>query len=257
MKLELNIPTGWAQLTDKQLLIISKLMLDQNTAVEMQTKALTAFCSLRIIEVTGDDVLVQIKRKLYELKTWQINAAKSKLNWTTETLFDIRPLSKLCHRKPVDKWMQATRFVQYLAAENYYQAYLHTKEPVHLFKLAAVLYPPKGEFNDSKIAAYSKRFIKATPEQINTVFMWYTSIKQIFAKQFPHLFVTVKNMEDELDENTMPNMRKMIDNMLYSLNNGDITKDALIFKTDTWRALAMLDKKAHEYQELINAQQKK
>jgi hypothetical protein len=250
MKINLNIPTGWCQLSEKQLLIISELMLGENTAVELQTKAFSAFCKIRILNLNDDEVIIKYRRKLYVLQVWQFRAAQAKMAWITQEVIDVNPLPKIVGRKPVDKWMQGTLFLQYLAAENFYQAFLHTKDTKNLANLASVLYPRKGTFNQETAYKSAEKFLKLPPHKLNTIFIWYTGIKSILAKKFPNLFQT--NTDDNQEEyGSSINMREVIDNMMYTLNQGDITKNKQIYESETWAALYMLDMKALEYKKML------
>lgn len=261
-KLELTIPTGWNTLTSKQLLAVSQLMIEEQTPAELQSKALLAFCGIHVLKVWGGepilnenntfsvinrDILIRQKGRLYHLKDWQILAAERMLDWLQTNPLFIRPLPKLKKYFPVNAIMAGTTFKQYLAAENNYQAFLFTKKTAFLDKLMSVLYPPTGGFDDSQTANHARRFRRCSAAEKNSVLLWYASIKNLFSDRFKYLFVIPAPASEEP---APPNMRETIDNMLYTLSEGDITKHPAIYEAETWAALSVLDKKALEYKKL-------
>lgn len=275
-QLSLNIPTAWKQLTDKQLLALSKIMNIEQPAIDLQAKALIAFCGIKIIKVMGGrpvfdengqntghiekDIVIRHKRRYYHLKDWQLLAAEKQLDWLQQQPMFVRPLSKIKGFIPVNSILSGTPFKLWLAAENYYQAFLFTKDITHLHNLIAVLYSAGKDFNDGETTKRARKFRRCSEAEKNSVMLWYMSVKNVHAEKFPHLFQMPSKSNDpfadEPEAPQMPNMRETIDNMLCSLSGGDITKYPAIYNSETWAALGELNRKALEYQKILENQRK-
>ena len=161
----------------------------------------------------------------------------------------VKPLHELQGYRPVFDTLEGTPLKLYLAAENYYQAYLYTEDEFYLRCLASVLYSDGTSWNDSDTAELQNYFKGCSPAELFTVFLWYNSIKQIMADQFPYLFAPSENTD-----NNMPDMRSHINNMLRVLTSCDVTKMEAVLDSETWYALFELNEKAREVEE-FNAKQ--
>lgn len=78
-------------------------------------------------------------------------------------------------------------------------------------------------------------------------FLWYSYVKDVLAKAFPHFFKKVDLTDpDGGDFDFMESVNVQI----RALTDGDVTKEQLIFDTDCWRALTELNAKAKESEDL-------
>lgn len=251
-KIEISVPHSWADLSEKQLLIISEMLLSTGKSEEyIQIWALKFFSGLKILQPAAPGVfLCKFKGKKILLESWQINIHRKKLSWITGVPRGVKPLHELQGYRPVFDTLEGTPLKLYLAAENYYQAYLYTEDEFYLRCLASVLYSAGTSWNDSDTAELQNYFKGCSPAELFTVFLWYNSIKQILADQFPYLFAPSENTG-----NNTPDMRSHINNMLRVLTSCDVTKMEAVLDSETWYALFELNEKAREVEE-FNAKQR-
>lgn len=248
-EIQLSVPGSWAELSEKQLLIISKILQSPDKNEDfIQLWAFKALTGLRIIRQTGPGVyLCKIGRHKILLNSWQLNYHRKKLVWLTGTPFGVKPLRKLAGKKPVYITLEGTPLKLYIAAENYYQAFLHTEDSMFLLRLTSVLYSGGKNWDDSNTEKAVKKLKSCTPEELFTVFLWYNSVKLLLADKYHDLFSSPDTQEGSI--NGMPDMRSHINNMLRVLTSCDVTKMEAVLETETWYALNELNEKAHEVEE--------
>lgn len=249
-KIEIFLPHSWAELSEKQLLTVSEMLLTTGKSEEfIQIWALKFFAGLQILKIVGPGLfLCKFKRKNVLLESWQINFHRKKLSWITEAPKGVKPLRKLKGFRPVFETMEGTPLKLYLAAENYYQAYLYTEDDFYLRCLASVLYSAGTKWNDNNTAQVQNKFKRCSPAELFTVFLWYNSIKHTLSTEYPELFAPANST----DSNS-PDMRSHINNMLRVLTSCDVTKMDAVLESEIWYALYELNEKAREVEE-FNAQ---
>lgn len=250
MKVEFNIPTKWEDLTDRQLVWVSWILTSSETRTEeeIQVLALKTFSGLEIVDLVGPGIFAcKMKGKEFNLSSEDINFVREKLSYLTSSFVGVKPLSRMAGRRAHDPMLQGMPFAQYLAIENYYQAFIFTKNQEHLAKMAAAYYC--APFDDSQTEKRSRDFMRIAPHILHTAFMWYIGLKETLRCQFPNLF-SYAETEEEDGEPTPPDMRKQIANMMRMLSSGDVTRHEAIYNVDTWAALEELDAKAMEVAEM-------
>lgn len=247
-KIELTIPSDWKSLSEKQLLFYSFLLLNGNSETELLTKCFCRFAGITVDKTTIPGTWVCTKKKeVFLLHDWEMVDFMHRLDFLINGIKEITPLRKLAGCSHVNARLQGTSFKHYLACENYYQAFVHTKNEHYLHCLAAAFYTGEKPFNDAETARRAAKFKKADPEKLYTVLMWYAGLKEVLSHFFPHFFE--RKMEDNTTEQPV-NMRDQINGMLRALHGGDITKLEAVQETETWQALAELDAKAREAKEM-------
>ncbi len=250
MELNLTAPKSWKELSAKHLTYISYLMTNgQITPAELHAFAFVRFTGIRVLKEIDGGWICKYKKHRFELNPEQVTSFCRQLSWLTDNISEIVPIPELAGRKHSESRLRGCPLKQYLACENYYQAYIFTKEEKYLNCLIAAFYTNGKAFNDGKTLAESKCFEKLPFHIRNTVFLWYYGLKSVLQKNFPHFLQKVETiLEDE--EPQAPNMRDIIKNMIRALNGGDVTKTNQIYEINTWEALAELDAKALENQEM-------
>ena len=256
--IELQAPTGWKELDEKQLkyaawLLTQKMLTEQ----EIRTYAFIRFTGIkpagkmsyllrRIANKEPENLYMFTyrKRKL-AMNDEEILWYTRKFGWMTEEIDEVRPLEKMARCKASDLRLRNAPLKQYLACENYYQAYLYTQDERYLNKLCASFYTD-GKFNDNETEKRSLRFGRAPLHERYTVFLWFSGLKKVLKNHFPHYFIVVDNESGEKPQ--IPNMRKQLEQMMRALSGGDVTKVGALYEVETWTALAELDAKAHEYE---------
>ncbi|MDR0686922.1 MAG: hypothetical protein LBF79_05655 [Dysgonamonadaceae bacterium] len=248
--ISLTAPTSWSHLSAQQLRYVSWLMTQKNISrEELLTRCFVRFTKIKIKhEKNGYYLCICPKGKYFTLQGSQVLSLIRKLEYLVKRVEEITPLPRLANLTHVDPRLYNTPFVQYLACENYYQAFIYTRDIWQLRYLAACFYTSGKEFNDSETIRKAKRFKQTPYHVLYTVFLWFYGLKGLFAERFPNFFRKVDYIIEE--EPSAPNMRLQIQNIVRALTGGDVTKSAEIYRVETWEALAELDAKAREYAEM-------
>ena len=252
MEIHLTTPRSWKELSPRQLKYISFLMTNrQLTSEEIHAYAFIRFTGIRIIEKNKPSGywLCRYKKYFFHLSPEEIVSFCRQFSWLTSGILEVTPLPELAQRTHAEVRLRGCPFKQYLACENYYQAYIFTKNEMYLNCLIAAFYTNGEKFDDNETLANSKYFKKLPFHVRHTVFLWYYGLKSVLQQNFPHFFQKVESILEDEDP-PMPNMRTVINNMVRALTGGDITKTEAIYNIDTWEALSELDAKALEYQEM-------
>lgn len=251
MELNLTVPTCWKQLNEKQLIYISWLLVQNSyKAHEIHAFAFVRLTGIKVIFNRKDDSFYcRYKKQNFSLTKEQVTSFSRQFEWITSGVTEVTPIAKLEGRTHEDPRLRGIPFAQYLACENYYQAYIFTKDEKYLNYLIATFYQGNKSFDDHKTIKRAEGFRKLPFHVRHTVFLWFYGLKSVLQKEFPFFFQKVESiLEDE--EPQAPNMRAQIDNMIRSLTGGDVTKVDAIYKIETWTALSELNAKAKEYQDL-------
>jgi hypothetical protein len=250
MDINLSTPQTWKQLAPQQLLYVSRLMLRPGISpLELHTLAFARFAGIKILRRHGDYFLcLSPDGNYFTLQPLQASSFARQMQFLTSGVDEITPLSRIARRTHVSPRLYGAPLVQYIACENYYQAYIHTRQQRYLHSLAACFYTSGRPFDDSRTARRARHFITQPPHILYTVFLWYTGLKTVLSKHFPNYFQKIESDPDL--EPQAPDMQAQIRSIIRALTGGDVTRNAQIYQVDTWEALAELDAKAREAREL-------
>jgi hypothetical protein len=255
--IELTAPKSWKELNEKQLIYISWLFSQNDfTEEEILTYAFVRFCGLKVSSPqpfsTDKKKNFEEKKRWFKKKNFILSLDEQEVLWfskqfkyLTSGIDEVIPLRKMSGKTHVDLRLRNVPLRQYLAIENYYQAFIFKKNPIFLDRLCACFYTNRKKFSDSNTEKFSRRFARLPFHMRYTVFLWYIGLKKVLKNHFPNYFIEME--VDPTETPTPPNMRKQIENMMRSLSSGDVTKVNDIYDVDTWSALAELDAKALEY----------
>jgi hypothetical protein len=148
-------------------------------------------------------------------------------------------ISRIGRHKAAPADFDGVPFENFLYCDNLYQGYLETKEADFLTQMAEVLYHHDG--------------IHLTAAEQISVFYWFASLKEMFARQFKHFFKPISNAGDA-DGNMFEQTRSQyeilyeaVNSQIRALTKGDVTKEKEVLAIDTWRALEELNALAKEY----------
>lgn len=229
-------PKRWADLNEDQLIYVSGLLMSSRTEYEIALYAFIRCSGIDIEKHTGEKAVVRIGKRYAEMDKELFMQGAGAMQWITQSLIGFEPLRSLAGGTPCDSALEGVEFEKYIACENWYQAYLATRNTDYLCELAGELY-----------GCASDRMRKESPERLFTAFLWYGGIKQRLAKEFPHYF---RKVQPGTSAGEGMKMREMIFATMRALTGGDITKTESVLKADTWSALYELDSKAHETMEM-------
>ncbi len=237
---DINLPTSWEELSDKQLEMVYHLFSRDLSAAEVKALCLCKWNGLKVLCQLPDKRFLVKREKEPEvaLSPGQLQQASSTLDFLDE--FPPRPvrIAQIGKFKAIAADFEKVPFEQYLFVENLFQGYLNTQQNELLKQIAQVLY-------DSDKVSPNKA-------QLIGVFYWMASLKGFFAKMFPNFYRPAQEEDNASLSGKVDLYRKLqeITNaQIRALTGGDITKEEKILKMDTWRALTELDAKAKEAEE--------
>lgn len=246
--LKLTLPTAWTDLTEKQLLFVSRLWMAGYSEPEFLVKALVYLTGLRVI---GNEARQTVEgahwfthrsiKQMFIIDAATIAAITDRCRYLLEP-GEVNPLKRIGFARARHYRLYNATFEEYLMAENYFFAFTETKKPEHLDNLIACLYrKPWQRWDAVKIQRRAKAFKDVDPAIKNSVFMWYVGFRSYVPKRCKSLF------SNKGKSSGRPfNPREYINGMVHQLSNGDITIKDKLLSRPCWDALDELEQRAIE-----------
>lgn len=244
-----SAPTSWKQLSQEQLRYVFTVMSLYDNPVEVKTLLFIRLCGIHVIKRDrfGWQCFIRTtwwgKRRFFTLHTWQVEDLTVQFGFIDQTEQIDNRLDVVDGLRAVDIRLHGVRFLDYLNAEKYYQAYMTSRNDEMLRKLALILYRKKNGLQ-------AKRIRMDGGELLGTL-LWFSGIKHVFSIAFPNFFRKL-DPEQAAEFDFMRSFNAQV----RALTDGDVTKESQIFNTDCWRALTELDQKAREAKELKDRMKK-
>lgn len=235
--IDLQLPTGWSDLSDKQLRYVFKLMVGDFNSDEIKMFCLLKWGKIQVVgKLNNGAFLLKKGKSFFERNSLQLSELLSNLDWLTSLpSYPVR-LSKIGRRRAVSADFSGVPFEKYIIADNLYQGYLVTRDEILLKSIAEELYGQVGNLK---------------PEENLSIFFWVASLKDFFAKKFSDFFSPSSSSDN--DGNLLgstSSVEEAMNAQIRALTKGDISKEKEILSLDTWRALTELNAQAKEYKEL-------
>lgn len=237
-QLSVELPKGWHELSQPELLAVYRLMA-LFSAKELPFEVFRELTGMELVRINGDKYFVRVQalendckvRLFAEVTAMQLASCYEPLAWLSDPGKIPVRLDSVGGVNGVRADLHGLKFGTFLKFENLYQGFLQSRKPQSLCAMAAVLYPGFGR--DWELHPW---------EEINMI-NWAAQIKAMFTVQFPHLF---RQADDESDAPSAMSMAEVMNNEIRALTGGDISKEDMVLSTDCWRALTELDYKAKE-----------
>ncbi len=236
---ELSIPTAWEQLTQEQLRHVLALYVlydgQRNWMECVKVNAAVGFAGITVERKTVGGWLCSMKDgRTFIMDSSDIPAVIAPLSFLEHPENMTVRLESMGKYKAVDMWLHDVPFGNYLKLENFYQAYLQTKDNGRLKQMATVLYqvPDENPLELDEVMQLS-------------VLLWYAAVKARFAAIFPHF---LKPGPPD-GHGSSADQRMITVTQIRLLTKGDITKNEEVINTDTWDALNELEMLAIESEE--------
>lgn len=262
LNIDLTVPQGWHELSDKQLRYAFELIAKGFTSDEIKTLCLFRWSGLSVRHRHNAEFsagaerqagyVCKLGKRSFVVTALQIAEIIPALDW----LDTIPPLpvciSRIGRYRPFAADFSEVAFEKFIICDNLYQGYLATQRDDLLDQLASILYLSKPSTINSKL--------RLTAAERTSVFYWFASVKGLFARQYPNFFQTATLPDNLLGGSRLPTgaqIQQAVNTMIRALTKGDITKEREILSLDTHRALTELDAQAKEYQELNKTLPKK
>ena len=238
-KLRLTLPIAWSELDDQQLYYVFNLIADNLSCEQIKTYCLFRFGQIKMICRYGTGFIVKKGKKEYLVNAIVVTEAIQALNFLDDVPERPVRILNIKGNSAADAQLQDLEFQTYLYIDNLYQGFLNTQRSDLLQEMGRMLY-------DNESLALNQA------ERMN-VFYWWTAVKVLFSRQFPHLFTTSEGENGNLmgdGRSLQQKLQDAMNNQIRALTKGDITKEDLVLKMNLWRALTELDNLAREAVEL-------
>lgn len=239
-RVDFTLPSSWSDLSQEQIRYVF-FCLGNFTATTAKLYVLCRLTGMYIVRRTANGILCSTgndKHPTFMLLSFQLAEILQHLDWMLQPNFYPVRLDTIHDLQAVDRCLHGVDFRSYIQLENLYQGFLHTHKLELLSKMMHLLYKTPNEVTESD---YDIR-----PWELQSVFMWYQSVKNYFTLVFPDFFSRV---DPSLSEDEKPDMTKVMNAEIRALTGGDICKEEQVLSSDCWRALTELNEKAREARE--------
>ncbi len=240
MLINIEIPSGWDKLSNKQLRYVYGMMAENFTLPEMQVLCLIKWAKLKILGKKDDYYILEYVKQKFLLSPLQLAEVLRAMEWMGR-FPDIPVRMTIGRHRPVAADFQGVSFSNFLALDNFYMGYLQTKKSEMAVEMAKIMYR-------------YKKFTKLTPEEEINVIWWFTAVKKMFSRLFRHFFRESEGSPSQAI--TYQFLQENMNTQIRALTGGDITKEEQVLDMDCWRALTELDAKAKDYEEMERARKK-
>lgn len=247
LHIDLAVPKGWHELSDKQLRYAFELIAKGFTSDELKTLCLFRWSGLKVRHRHNAEFVCRLRKQTFRLTALQIAEVLPALDWLDTIPPQPVCISRIGRYRPFAADFSEVAFEKFIICDNLYQGYLATQSDDLLDHLASILY-------QSPIP------ISLSPAEKISAFYWFASVKDLFARQYPNFFQTAAQPDNLLGGSRLPTgaqIQQAVNTMIRALTKGDITKEREILSLDTHRALTELDAQAKEYKELNEKMPKK
>lgn len=247
-------PSSWTELSEDQLRYVLSVMSIHHDKIVIKCYLLARFCGLTVHKYTrtgwkcsvrcdesggnGDAKIGKVRERVLYISAAEILSLLKNFDFI-DSFTDFRTLQVASDVQltAVDSLLRDISFYDYLNIEKNYQLFMLNQEDKFLSKMAHLMYRTADGSAD--------KTAKFEPYELLGVFMWFSSVKEYFAANFPHFFKPAKEGGELKQEDLMPAMQAQI----RALTDGDITKQQAVYDSLCWDALSELDNKAREAEE--------
>lgn len=247
-------PSSWAELSEEQLRYVLSVMSIHHDRIVIKCYLLARFCGLTVHKYTrtgwkcsvkcdesgenGDSKTGKVRERVLYISAAEILSLIKNFDFI-DKFTDFRPLQRASDvlLTAVDSMLHDVSFYDYLNIEKNYQLFMLNQEDKFLSKMAHLMYRTADGSADE--TAHFE------PYELLGVFIWFSSVKEYFAANFPHFFKPAREGGELRRVDILPAMQAQI----RALTDGDVTKQQAVYNTDCWAALTELDNKAREAEE--------
>ena len=255
LHIDLAVPQGWHELSDKQLRYAFELIAKGFTSDEIKTLCLFRWSGLSVRHRHNAEFSAGAERQagyICRLRKQTFRLTALQIAEVLPALDTIPPkpvcISRIGRYRPFAADFSEVAFEKFIICDNLYQGYLATQRDDLLVGLSSILY-------NHNLSPHN-----LSPAHRVSVFYWFASVKDLFARQYSNFFQPSAQPENLLGGSRLPTgaqIQQSVNAMIRALTKGDITKEREILSLDTHRALTELDAQAKEYRELNEKMPKK
>lgn len=241
------VPQGWHELSDKQLRFVYQLLADDFATDEVKALCLLQWSGTKVIgRQDNGSYLLKRGKIIFEVTPLTLAELLPYLDWLASLPTAPVRLSKINRKLALPADFSEVPFETFIICDNFYQGYLQTQDDELLDQLGATLY---GSSTQSLGSA--KNSIDFKPYERISIFYWFASLKDWFARKYSDFFQPVEAATGgNLLRAPSMNVEAAMNAQIRALTKGDVTKEAEVLALDTHRALTELNAQAREFREL-------
>ena len=144
--IDLVVPQGWHELTQRQLRYVFNLIASELSTDELLTTCLFGWSGLKVVGKNPNRTyLIQKDRRLFEATPEHITELMPLIGWLGELPTAPVRLEKIGCADALLADFQGVPFEKYICVDNLYQGFLQTQNDALLDELAHILYPKLGK----------------------------------------------------------------------------------------------------------------
>lgn len=237
----ITLPSKWSELTPKQVLRISFYISLGLPETEFLLKLGTEFAGLKpngtSVLPNGDIGYVYYDRKQGNLvfSVEQLARIAGAMKWVTGKP-SIMQAPYLDGYNSPDQYIDGVSLEQFITADIACAHYIISKDPEALRTMVACFYP-RGSFDPEKVQSEAKRLSYKPTYELEAVLLWFTGVKEMLRNKYPHVF------SGGTDSGIAHDGVDVYLGIISSLNEGDISRNPIIKRTDVHEALYELEQK--------------
>lgn len=249
MSITLTAPRSWADIPARHMTYIYTVLSSGMPPERALTLILLRCLGIHIFHLTPQGYLCSVpNHKKALIQSEDIAAAIHDMQFIFQpnpapTILPLRArtglLGKAKEYPHIDDTLHGVPFASFLQLDNLYQSYLsNSSDTGILYDMLRIVYPT---FAPSP----HRRGCRTDMVHLTALLHWFSSVKALFSRQFPHLF-TPAPATDGQPHVTSQQLIQSMDNQLLALTHGDITLEPTVLQSDTWRALTYLNDLARQ-----------
>ncbi len=235
--IDFNLPSSWAELSDKQLRYVFGLLAAEFSGEEIKTLCFLRWSGARVIgRQESGAYLLKKEKAIFEVSPLALAELLPHLDWLTAMPAVPVRLSKIRRHAALPADFAGVPFETFIICDNLYQGYLSTQNDELLDMLGSTLYGADLKFE---------------PLERIAVFYWFASLKTSLSNKFADFFQPIDSAGDgNLLGTPAMTVEEAMNAQIRALSKGDVTKESQVLALDTLRALTELNAQAREYKQL-------
>ena len=240
MRIDVDLPKGWEDLSPEQVLYITKLLTENLTVSAFLTDCFFYFSGWKLLTTGTSEFIFKQGKEKFTVDADLFHTLCSELLWLKNSVGACVNPPCIGKAYGCDRELYDVTLEQYLFADAHYKVYGTTQDINHLAYLTATFYFKKRQhFDADKIVNKRYRYFLKYPTHLQSVLLWYTGTKVMLKEKFPELY---KQIEDGAGGEAY-DAEKIYLNTLSSLNAGRVVDNDKVLASRCIEALNELNLK--------------
>ena len=239
--IDLVVPQGWHELSDKQLRYVYQLLAGDFATDEIRTLCLLQWTGTKVIgRQESGSYLLKKGIILFEVTPLTLAELLPHLEWLGSIPTTPVRISKINRQAALPADFSEVPFETFIICDNLYQGYLQTHNDELLDELGATLYGKPMTFKPY--------------ERIN-IFYWFAALKDAFSRKYSDFFQPIADAatDGNLLGSSAPSVEDAMNAQIRALTKGDVTKEREFGIRDSLKKLnRQLEKVADSFGNIID-----